>query len=74
MFKRFVPEEQISSKSQVKSSIQRAILKKIQQQYDISEDLLNALFPKKSPFLIAKCQNHVNLVSTLCFFIHSLGL
>lgn len=65
MFRKFVAEEQVSSQSKVKSSVQRAILRKIKDQYEphgLTDELLEALLPKKSPMIIAKCQNHINLI------------
>ncbi|GBG32271.1 Malignant T-cell-amplified sequence 1-like [Hondaea fermentalgiana] len=63
MFRKFVAGEQISTQTPVKSSVQRGLTKNIGDQYpDLSADVLDEVLPKKSQILIAKCQDHVNLV------------
>lgn len=55
----------MSSKSQVKSSAQRAIVKKIKDQYPLlSDEVLEAVMPKNKKIMMAKCQDHVNIAVT----------
>ncbi|KAH7678686.1 MCT-1/Tma20 protein [Dioscorea alata] len=61
MFKKFSFED-ISAQNQVKTSVQRKIRQSIAEEYPGLEPLLEDLLPKKSPLLVAKCQNHLNLV------------
>ncbi|GBG75733.1 hypothetical protein CBR_g20980 [Chara braunii] len=62
MFKKFTPEESISGHSQVKASVQRKIRSSIAEEYPPLEPFLDELMPKKAPLVLAKCQNHLNLV------------
>ncbi|GAB9473201.1 Fumarylacetoacetate hydrolase domain-containing protein 2 [Globisporangium polare] len=62
MFKKFTVEENVSTSSKVKSSQQRTIRSKILEQYPDIEPYLEALLPKKAPMVVAKCQNHVQIV------------
>ncbi|GAQ85203.1 pseudouridine synthase and archaeosine transglycosylase (PUA) domain-containing protein [Klebsormidium nitens] len=61
MFKKFTHEE-VSGQNQVKSSVQRKIRQSIADQYPLLEPVLDDLLPKKEPLIVAKCQNHLNLV------------
>eukprot|EP00245_Coleochaete_scutata_P004051 TRINITY_DN1622_c0_g1_i1.p1 TRINITY_DN1622_c0_g1~~TRINITY_DN1622_c0_g1_i1.p1 ORF type:complete len:181 (+),score=49.89 TRINITY_DN1622_c0_g1_i1:201-743(+) len=61
MFKKFTQEE-VSGMSQVKASVQRKIRNSIAEDYPLLEDTLEELLPKKTPLVVAKCQNHINLV------------
>ncbi|KAL3698883.1 hypothetical protein R1sor_012959 [Riccia sorocarpa] len=54
--------EEISAQNQVKASVQRRIRQSISEEYPDLEPILDELLPKKSPLIVAKCQNHVNLV------------
>lgn len=51
---RFYPNENIISKSQVKSSVARGIRKNIIDQYPEFEKYADELFPKKENVVIAK--------------------
>ena len=51
---RFFPNENISSKSQVKSSAARGIRKNIIEQYPEFEKYADELFPKKDNVIVAK--------------------
>jgi len=63
MFRKFVAQEQVSTQTPLKSSSQRGVTKNIADQYPaLSEDLLEEVLPKKSQLLVAKCQDHVNLL------------
>jgi len=61
MFKKFSSED-ISGQNQVKASVQRRIRQSIADEYPSLEPLLDDLLPKKSPMIVVKCQNHLNLV------------
>lgn len=71
MFKKFTKEENISSTSQVKSSVQRGIRKNILEQYPKLESEMEFIFPKKTAIMVAKCTEHINLIvcnTTVWFF------
>ncbi|CAA3016161.1 malignant T-cell-amplified sequence 1 homolog [Olea europaea subsp. europaea] len=61
MFKKFSSEE-VSAQNQVKASVQRKIRQSIAEEYPGLEPVLDDLLPKKSPLIVAKCPNHLNLV------------
>ncbi|KAJ4831340.1 hypothetical protein Tsubulata_033240 [Turnera subulata] len=61
MFKKFSYED-VSAQNQVKASVQRKIRQSIAEEYPGLEPVLEDLLPKKSPLIVAKCQNHLNLV------------
>ncbi|KAL9261905.1 Malignant T-cell-amplified sequence 1-like protein [Drosera capensis] len=61
MFKRFTAEE-VSAQNQVKASVQRKIRQSVAEEYPGLEPVLDDLLPKKAPLIVAKCQNHLNLV------------
>ncbi|XP_057770576.1 uncharacterized protein LOC130990371 isoform X1 [Salvia miltiorrhiza] len=61
MFKKFSSEE-VSAQNQVKASVQRKIRQSIAEEYPGLEPVLEDLLPKKSPLIVAKCPNHLNLV------------
>ncbi|CAL5380968.1 unnamed protein product [Camellia sinensis] len=61
MFKKFSSED-VSAQNQVKASVQRKIRQSIAEEYPGLEPVLDELLPKKSPLIVAKCQNHLNLV------------
>jgi len=58
MFKKFVPSECLRSFSQIKSSKQRKIKKNIEEQLAglIEEGLLDRVYPKGEPMVVAKCK------------------
>ncbi|KAJ9557110.1 hypothetical protein OSB04_011724 [Centaurea solstitialis] len=58
---RFTSED-VSGQNQVKASVQRKIRQSIADEYPGLELVLDDLLPKKSPLIVAKCQNHLNLV------------
>ena len=62
MFKRFSERENVSSHSQLKSSALRAVRARIIEQYPPIEEIIDELFPKKSPVFLYKCSNHTNLL------------
>ncbi|KAK0589896.1 hypothetical protein LWI29_019883 [Acer saccharum] len=61
MFKKFSSEE-VSAQNQVKASVQRRIRQSIADEYPGLEPVMDDLLPKKVPLIVAKCQNHLNLV------------
>ncbi|KAL2247335.1 UNVERIFIED_CONTAM: Malignant T-cell-amplified sequence 1 [Sesamum indicum] len=54
--------EEVSAQNQVKASVQRKIRQSIAEEYPGLEPVLEDLLPKKSPLIVAKCPNHLNLV------------
>ncbi|KAK2965875.1 hypothetical protein RJ640_024717 [Escallonia rubra] len=54
--------EEVSGQNQVKASVQRKIRNSIAEEYPGLEPVLDDLLPKKSPLIVAKCPNHLNLV------------
>jgi malignant T-cell-amplified sequence len=62
MFKKFDPSNDVSTSTQVKSSIQRALKSQILEQHlAISEEILEELLPKKSPLVQYKVGPHLML-------------
>jgi malignant T-cell-amplified sequence len=61
MFKKFSVEESVSSTSQIKNSVQRAIVSQIAEQYPLLADIIEEILPKKS-MLVAKAQDNVQLI------------
>lgn len=62
MFKRFDPDNDISTSTQVKASVQRGIKNSLNESHpDIEEDHLNFLFPKKPPLIQYKVGPHLML-------------
>eukprot|EP01135_Chromosphaera_perkinsii_P000602 Nk52_evm5s136 gene=Nk52_evmTU5s136 len=59
----FTEEECVSGTSQVKSSVGRGIRKKILEQYPMLEEVIDDLMPKKSPIILVKCHDHINIVA-----------
>lgn len=63
MFKNFDAQADRSSSSIAKSSVQRALLQKIETQYPLlSKEVLEAVLPKKQQLHLVKCKDHVTLV------------
>ncbi|KAI9184537.1 translation machinery-associated protein 20 [Blastocladiella emersonii ATCC 22665] len=63
MFKKFDPKESVSGQTQAKSSVQRAIRTKLAEQYPKIEPYLDDLIPKKSPLVIVKCQDRIQVLT-----------
>ena len=61
MFKKFSPEESVSSTSQIKNSVQRSIINQILEQYPLLEEAIETLLPKKS-MMVGKAQDNVQLI------------
>mmetsp|Transcript_9482 Transcript_9482/g.28621 ORF Transcript_9482/g.28621 Transcript_9482/m.28621 type:complete len:184 (-) Transcript_9482:51-602(-) len=63
MFKKFSVKDGISGQSQVKSSVQRSIRTKVLEQMPDIEPYIDDILPKKEKVVVAKCQNHINIVT-----------
>lgn len=61
MFKGFSSSD-VSGQNQVKSSVQRGIKQKIQEQYPRLEGVFKDIWPKDANMVIAKCTDHISLV------------
>eukprot|EP00475_Leptophrys_vorax_P012929 TRINITY_DN19307_c0_g2_i1.p1 TRINITY_DN19307_c0_g2~~TRINITY_DN19307_c0_g2_i1.p1 ORF type:complete len:182 (+),score=20.19 TRINITY_DN19307_c0_g2_i1:101-646(+) len=61
MFRKFSHDE-VAGQNQLKASVQRKIRQSIAEEYPALEPSLEDILPKKSPLVVAKCQNHVSLV------------
>jgi PUA domain protein len=61
MFKKFTPEESISSTSQVKNSVQRSIIAQIIAQYPLLENAIETILPKKL-MMIGRATDNVQLI------------
>lgn len=61
MFKKFNAEENISSISQVKNSVQRSIQSQIVEQFPLLEESIETILPKKS-IVVGKAQDNIQLV------------
>jgi malignant T-cell-amplified sequence len=59
---RYSQEEFVSSQSQCKSSIARAIRARLIQDYPSIEDIMEDILPKKQAMILAKAQNHMQLL------------
>ncbi|KAF9294173.1 hypothetical protein BGZ74_011393 [Mortierella antarctica] len=74
MFKKFSMKEDVTGHTQVKSSVQRAIRAKILDQYKEGiEGIIDDVMPKKSPLILMKCHDHINLIvmnNEVLFFNH----
>jgi len=63
MFKKFTKEESVASHSQVKTSVARGIRNSILEQYtQLADGRIDDIIPKKENFIVAKCQDHINVV------------
>jgi PUA domain protein len=61
MFKRFSPDESISTTSQIKNSVQRSIINQIITQYPLLTEAIDELLPKKS-ILVSKIYDNIQLI------------
>jgi malignant T-cell-amplified sequence len=61
MFKKFTPEESISSTSQVKNSVQRSIISQIVETYPLLGEAIESILPKKA-MLVGKGPDGMQLV------------
>ncbi|KAA8493385.1 Malignant T-cell-amplified sequence 1 [Porphyridium purpureum] len=62
MFKKFSSEVSVSSKAPVKSSVQRQMRARIEEQMPSLNEYMDELLPKKEKVLVVKCEEHVSLL------------
>ncbi|KAI9495976.1 PUA-like domain-containing protein [Zychaea mexicana] len=73
MFKKFSFSENIAGQSQLKSSVQRGIRAKLQEQYPGLDSVMEELMPKKTPIIQIKGHEHISFLSVngkILFFQH----
>ncbi|VDK44878.1 unnamed protein product [Anisakis simplex] len=63
MFKKFDEKDDIIGSQQLKTSTQRGIRAKIQEQYPLLEPYMADILPKKENFKLIKCKDHVELIA-----------
>lgn len=62
MFKKLGKEE-IHSRSNIKSSVQRGLKSKFVSQFEALEPVIDAIIPKKSQAILIKCEDKISLYS-----------
>lgn len=62
MFKKFGKEE-IHSRSNIKSSVQRGLKTKFVSQFEALEPVIDTIIPKKSQAILIKCEDKISLYS-----------
>ncbi|XP_071445553.1 malignant T-cell-amplified sequence 1 homolog [Hetaerina americana] len=62
MFKRFDEKESISGVQQLKSSVQKGIRTKLQEQFPHLDGYIDTILPKKDTFRIVKCHDHIEII------------
>ncbi|AQZ13806.1 TMA20 (YER007C-A) [Zygosaccharomyces parabailii] len=62
MFRKFTKED-VHSRSNVKSSVQRSLKSKLVNQYPKLEEVIDELIPKKSQVELIKCEDKIQLYS-----------
>ncbi|KAI8997449.1 malignant T cell-amplified sequence 1-like protein [Pilobolus umbonatus] len=73
MFKKFSFSENIASQSQLKTSVQRSVRNKLNEQYPLLETVLEEMIPKKTPIIQIKGHDHITFLSVngeILFFQH----
>ncbi|GLH02790.1 hypothetical protein R5R35_012877 [Gryllus longicercus] len=77
MFKKFEEKESVSGVQQLKSSVQKGIRSKLQEQYPYLENYVDSILPKKDAYRIVKCHDHIEILvngsGELLFFRHREG-
>ncbi|XP_039266155.1 malignant T-cell-amplified sequence 1-like [Styela clava] len=70
MFRKFEEKENVSSTSQLKSSVQRQIRADIIRQMPLLEEYMQDIWPKKENAKIMKCHEHIEIltVQDKCLF------
>ncbi|CAD6191199.1 unnamed protein product [Caenorhabditis auriculariae] len=63
MFKKFDEKEDITGATQLKSSVQKGIRKKLLENFPHIEPYLEDILPKKENFKLIKCKDHVELLA-----------
>nr|SVE74872.1 EOG090X0FDS [Daphnia carinata] len=73
----FDEKENISGFQQLKTSVQKGIRSKILEQYPYIETCINDVLPKKEPFRLMKCHEHIEVLvganGDFLFFRHREG-
>lgn len=59
---RFDEKENISGFQQLKTSVQKGIRNKIVEQFPYIENCINDVLPKKDPFRLMKCHEHIEIL------------
>jgi PUA domain protein len=75
MFKKFTVEENVSSTSQIKNSVQRSIINQLVELYPSLEEALDSILPKKA-MMVAKAHDNVQLIivnDEILFYNHMNG-
>ncbi|KAK9469116.1 PUA-like domain-containing protein [Lipomyces arxii] len=73
MFKKFSAKEDIHSRANVKSSVQRSIKSKLVEQFPKLEDVIDEIIPKKGQVVVVKCTDKLSLYALdneILFFQH----
>ncbi|KAI9270660.1 PUA-like domain-containing protein [Phascolomyces articulosus] len=73
MFKKFSFQENIAGQSQLKSSVQRGIRSKLQDQFPALDHVMDELLPKKTPIVQIKGHEHISFLQVngeILFFQH----
>lgn len=76
MFRKFEEKENVSSTSQLKSSVQRQIRADIIKQMPLIEEYMQEIWPKKENAKMLKCHDHIEILSiqdNCVFFKHRNG-
>uniref|UniRef100_A0A1I7UM55 PUA domain-containing protein n=1 Tax=Caenorhabditis tropicalis TaxID=1561998 RepID=A0A1I7UM55_9PELO len=63
MFKKFDEKEDVTGATQLKSSVQKGIRKKLIENYPHIEPHLEEILPKKENFKVIKCKDHIELLA-----------
>ncbi|PAV89589.1 hypothetical protein WR25_18094 [Diploscapter pachys] len=63
MFKKFDEKEDVSGTTQLKSSVQKGIRKRIIEDYPHLEPYMESLLPKKENIKLIKCRDHLELLA-----------
>jgi len=62
MFKKFSQKEHFSGLNPAKSSVQRGIRTALIEQFPLLAGTIDEIIPKKTPLMIARCQNYITLI------------
>ncbi|KAI9223569.1 hypothetical protein BC828DRAFT_364128 [Blastocladiella britannica] len=63
LFKKFDPASSVTGQTQIKSSVQRSIRTKLVESYPNIEPHLDDILPKKTPIVLYKCQDRVQIIA-----------
>ncbi|EPZ32407.1 putative CHP00451 domain-containing protein [Rozella allomycis CSF55] len=59
----FFDAEQVSGQNQLKASVQRGIRSRLQEDFNILEEILDQILPKKQNLTQVKCRGQINLLT-----------